>query len=544
VSVGVADEAQPATDPGWKRGPSLVGALWRYRWAVLVVTLVAAVAGYLYTAAKPPVYEAVGRVTLASPYDRTLFRNERGVPFVEIGSYLDTQANRMTSPDVLAGASELLEGRMGPGQIRPLVEAQSSTSILDVTVRVRFEDPAEAANVVNAVIQAYQNIATAQMQARVEASVAQLTELEADLRQRLLALSEDENGNSDPLVQSERNSLSAELADLQTRAGQIRADAAVYGAGIERVEPAVAPELPVSETPRRMAAVCGLLGFIAALIGAFWRSERAQVIDSSDDAAGAVDAPLLGVLSTHPAPTAAAAAPVVMAPDSSPAREHQFVASKLALLGRENEPRVVLVTSPDETPGKSVVALNLALSAALDQRAVMLADVDTSGWLTSLLGADGKCGVSDLIERSTEGDVVVGDCVAAVGQLPSVDGFRFIPAGTATRDDGGGTTAAPQMAKLLARLLQEADLIVLNGPPLLLAPAAPRLAADVDGVVLVVARGTTLEDLRRTTDLLRLAKTPFIGYIFDRSRRPGRWRLWHRGWLAWAGNRPAHRQAQ
>ena len=542
----MSDEERPATDPGWKRGPSLVGALWRYKWAVLVLTLLAAVVGYVYTAAKPPVYEAVGRVTLASPYDQTLFRQERGVPFVEIDRFLNTQADRMTSPDVLAGASELLEGRLGPGQIRQLVEAQSSTSVLEVTVRVRLEDPSEAANVVNAVIQAYQNVAAAQMQAQVEASVAQLAELEADLRQRLLALSEEE-GDSDPLVQSERQSLSAELADLQTKAGQIRADAAVYGAGIERVEPAVAPELPVSETPRRMAVVFGLLGFIAALIGAFWRGERAQVIDSSDDAAGAVDAPLLGVLSSHRARTATAAAPVVTAPDSSPAREHQFIASKLALLGRESEPRVVLVTSPVETPGKSVVALNLALSGALDQRAVMLADVDTAGWLTSLLGADGRCGVSDLIARSTEGDVVVGDCVAAVDELPAVDGFRFIPAGTAAGEGGGGTTAAPQMAKLLARLLQEADLIVLNGPSLLRAPAAPRLAADVDGVVLVVARGTTLEDLRRTTDLLRLAKTPVIGYIFDRSRRPGRW-LWLGSWLASAGKRsaarPTHRQSR
>jgi Mrp family chromosome partitioning ATPase len=543
----VSDEEQPATDPGWKRGPSLVGALWRHRWAVLVVTLLAAAVGYAYTAAKPPVFEAVGRVTLANPFDRTLFRNERGVAFVEFDRYLNTQADRMTSPDVLSAATELLEGRLEPGQIRQLVEAQSSTSILEVTVRVRFEDPTEAANVVNAVIQAYQNVAAAQMEAQVEASVAQLAALEAGLQERLLALSEEAGEDPDPLVQSELDSLNARLADLQTKAGQIRADAAVFGAGIERVEPAVAPELPVSESPRRMAAVFGLLGFIAALIGAFWRSERAQVIDSSDDAAGAVDAPLLGVLSTHQARTATAAAPVVTAPDSSPAREHQFVASKLALLGRESEPRVVLVTSPEETPGKSVVALNLALSAALDQRAVMLADVDTAGWLTSLLGADGRCGVSDLIARSTEGDVVVGDCVAAVDQLPAVDGFRFIPAGTAAGDGGGGTTAAPQMAKLLARLLQEADLIVLNGPPLLRAPAALRLAADVDGVVLVVARGTTLEDLRRTTDLLRLAKTPIIGYIFDRSRRPSRWRPWHRSRLSSAEDRPAnraHRQAR
>jgi Mrp family chromosome partitioning ATPase len=512
----------------------LVGALWRYRWAILVFALVCASAGFIYTAIRPPAFEASGRVSLTSPHDRTLFRNERGVPFVEVERYLDTQADRMTSPDVLAGAAELLEGRFRPGEIREMVEAQSPPSKYEITVRARFEDATEAANVVNAVIQAYQNAATAEVQAQVEASVNELAELEADLRQRLLALE-----GSDPAVQSERENLSEELADVQTRAGQIRADAAVYGPGIERVQPAVVPEQPVSETPRRMAVVFGLLGFIAALIMAFWRSERTQVIDSGDDAAAAVDAPLLGVLPNHPARTATAAAAVVTAPDSSAARDHQFIASKLALLGRESEPRVVLVTSPGETSGKSVAALNLALSAALDQRAVILADVDAAGWLTSLLGANGRRGVSDLIARSAEGDVVVGDCVATVDQLPAVDGFRFIPAGTAAGNGGGGTTAMPRMAKLLARLLQEADLIVLDGPPMLRAPAAPRLAADVDGVVLVVARGTTFEDLRRTTDLLRLAKTPFIGYIFDPSRRPSRWRPWRRSAPARAEDRPA-----
>ena len=58
-----------------------------------------------------------------------------------------------------------------------------------MTVHARYEDPTQAADVVNAVMQAYQNIAAAQLQAQVEASVAQLAELEADLQERLLALS-------------------------------------------------------------------------------------------------------------------------------------------------------------------------------------------------------------------------------------------------------------------------------------------------------------------------------------------------------------------
>ena len=525
----MANDAQHVADPGWKRGPSLVGSLWRYRWPIVIAAFLSAVAGYVYTTVQPPEYEAVGRVTFSSPFDRTLFRNERGVPFVEIPRYLNTQASRMTSPDVLAGASELLEGRLRPGQIRQLVETRSSTSILEVTVSVRHEDPTQAADVVNAVMEAYQDIATEQLEAQVDASIAQLAELEANLRARLLALSEDEDSN-DPLVQSQRNSISAELTDLQTRAGQIRADAAVYGTGIERVDPAVAPEIPVSETPRRMAAVFGMLGFIAALIVAFWRGERTQAVNGSDDASGALGTPLLGTMSSIETRNAAAAAPVVTAPGSGAAREHQFIASKLALLGRESAPQVLLVTSPRDTPGKSVSALNLALSAALDHRTVILADIDAAGWLTDFLGASGKRGISDLIDRSAEGDVVLDDCVAAIDGLPPVDGFRFIPAGTAA-EEGSRTTSPPRMAKLLAQLLQEADFIVLDGPPLLEAPAATRLAADADGIVLVVPRGTKLEDLRKTTELVDLVNTATAGYIFDRSQPPRRWQQWQ--WRPW-----------
>jgi Mrp family chromosome partitioning ATPase len=276
-----------------------------------------------------------------------------------------------------------------------------------------------------------------------------------------------------------------------------------------------------------MAAVFGALGFIAAIIVAFWRSERTRVVNGADDASGSLDAPLLGVISTNGPRTPAAAAPVVTAPDSAAAREHHFIASKLALLGGDSEPRMIMVTSPGETPGKSVAALNLALSTALDHRTVILADVDAKGWLTDLLGARGKIGISDLLARSAYGDVVIDDCVAAVDEFPKVDAFRFIPAGSAA-GEGGGTTAGAQMSKLLARLLQEADVVVLDGAAFLEAPAATRLAADADSVVLVVPRGTKAEDLQKTTELIHLARTAPAGYIFDRSRAPGRWRLWPR----------------
>jgi Mrp family chromosome partitioning ATPase len=76
--------------------------------------------------------------------------------------------------------------------------------------------------------------------------------------------------------------------------------------------------------------------------------------------------------------------------------------------------------------------------------------------------------------------------------------------------------------------MQEADLIVLDGPPLLRVPASSKLAADADRVVLVVGRGTNLGDLRKATGLIRLAKAAFVGYVFDRSRPLRSWWPWRR----------------
>jgi Mrp family chromosome partitioning ATPase len=390
---------------------------------------------------------------------------------------------------------------------------------------------------VNAVIRAHQDVATAQLQAQVDASVAQLGELETELRQRLAALPPVD---IDPRIREERDRLSGELGNVQTKAGQIRADAAVQGAGVERISWASAPEEPVSGSPRRTALIFGLLGFIAALIFAFWRSERVQVIENSRDVAAAVDAPQMGVVASPASGTATAAAAVVTAPRSGAGREHQLIASKLALVARGSElqaipvtspAEIVLVVSPKTTSGKSVTALNLALAAAQDQRSVILLDLDNAGAMTNLLGAGGKLGLSNLLECSDESDAVVADFVATVDGLPRVDGFRFIPLGTTASDDRD-VSAAPQLSKLLTRLQQEADLIILDGPPMLLAPAAMKLAVIVDGIILVVARGSALEDLRQTWGVLEMARAPVIGYVFDRSRPPRPWRFWRKNWPA------------
>lgn len=511
----------PSADSIWdrERGPSLLRAIWRYRYAILVVALLSGAVGYVRESRKPPVYEAASNIQLLNPYDRTLFRQERGTAFTDLVRYLGSQADLVMSPDVMARASELLHGELRPPQIRQIVTAQSSTTVYEITVRGRAGDPAVVASVVNAVTEAYQDVAEERVKATEVASVAQLKKLEAEFQQRLDALPA---GGGDSTVESQRTGLAAQIATLQARQGQIRADAVVYGAGIDRIDKARPPEYPISDTPRRSAIIFGLLGLIAALIAAFWRSERVRVVDSGEDAAGAVGAPLLGVLPRHPTDSAPAAAPVLLAPASPAAREYEFIASALSLAARDSERRLVLVTSLEAGEAKSVTALNLALSAAQDQRSVVLLDVEPAGMLTGLLRGNGLRGASDLVALSAAG-FGFGLRDGSTSPIDGADSFHFVPGGT-RESKGRDTAESTQMAKVLVQLQQETDLVFVDGPALRESPGGIKLAAAVDGVILVVPRGTKVDQLRQAGALLATARAPIVGVVFGRSRSAGWWR--------------------
>jgi Mrp family chromosome partitioning ATPase len=492
-------------------------AVWHQRYVVVGVALLCAVAGYLYTSSRPEVYEATARVELRNPYDMTLFRNERGTAFTEIDRYLNTQADMVTSPDVLTRASQLLDGRVTRAEIRQSVVAQSSTKLFLVTVTGRTADPRTTAAIVNAVVKAYEEVGDKRVKQDAATSIAALRKLDDQLTARLNALPD---GNS-PSAQAARSALSNQLADVEAKEGEIQADAEKFGAGIERIDAARQPEIPITDTPRRRALIFGLLGLVAALVYAFWRGERTRLIDNADDAAAAANVPLLGVLPRHPTDTAPAAAPVLSAPGSPAARDYEFIASTLSLTARDSEQRVIVVTSLEAGRAKSVTALNIALSAAEDQRTTILLDAEPAGLLTNLLRARASRGVSDLVALSGAG-LGFGLRDGSTAPIEGLEWLHFVPAGT--RESTGRDTAdSPQLAKVLVQLQQEADLVFVDGPALRERPGGLKLAAAVDGVILVVHRGTRLEDLQWASSMLSAAGVPVVGIVFDRSRVTRRW---------------------
>lgn len=163
------------------------------------------------------------------------------------------------------------------------------------------------------------------------------------------------------------------------------------------------------------------------------------------------------------------------------------------------ERRVIMVTSARAGEGKSFVALNLALSFAMDEGIpALLIDADHTGSTASdLLGVPNAPG---LIEGLVEPRMPLGALARKSEGLP----FTFLPPGrsvpSATALFGGAG-----MAELLrdAGRLDPGGTIVVDAPPLLSTTEAMELALRAGNILVVVEAGATSDAaVRSALDLL------------------------------------------
>lgn len=160
---------------------------------------------------------------------------------------------------------------------------------------------------------------------------------------------------------------------------------------------------------------------------------------------------------------------------------------------QERKPfRSLLVTSPAPEDGKSVTALNLALTfGMLPGYQALLVDGDLRrGRLGKMLGAEDRPGLSNLIEGSAELEDVVLKC----DDIP----VHFMVRGSSTIPPGEllhSSRLIPQFRKMTERF----SLVLVDSPPVNLVADAQLLAAGCDAV-LVVARAfaTSRKALQKT----------------------------------------------
>lgn len=306
------------------------------------------------------------------------------------------------------------------------------------------------------------------------------------------------------------------LRDLESSASSLRN---LYDNFLQRSMEAVQQQtFPVSEAriispasePLRKSSPKSLLILAGALVGgtllggaaAFMREQMDNVFREPSEVERATGIECLGILPrVEPIPSDVAqpadrakrllrtdqgiAHHVVAAPFSRFTETLRNVKVAIDLAGLRLSTRVIGVASALPQEGKTTVAGNLANLLAGSKHRVLLIDADLRNpALTRSLVPEAQAGLVEVLQsRVSEQDVIWIDPVTGLHVLPAVVPGRI----SLTAD----LISSDEMARLLGRLRENYDRIVLDLPPIL--PVVDVKAAShlIDGFVFVTAWGRT-----------------------------------------------------
>lgn len=171
--------------------------------------------------------------------------------------------------------------------------------------------------------------------------------------------------------------------------------------------------------------------------------------------------------------------------------------------------QAILVTSSSPGEGKSITAMNLAVTMAQAGRRTVYVDADLRRPTGHhMMGLSREPGLSDVLFDSERADFQ--------RFTTDVDDLYVIPAG-ASVPNPAEMLGSKRMRDLIARLREEFDVVVIDTPPVLAVTDAMLVSPQCDAVVLVcTADETTWQMLERADETLRDVGTSITGVVLNR----------------------------
>lgn len=200
------------------------------------------------------------------------------------------------------------------------------------------------------------------------------------------------------------------------------------------------------------------------------------------------------------------------APHSTPFQEaFRSLNANIRLLNPDVPVRSLVVSSPAPNNGKTTVSSHLALTAAAMGQRVLLIDTDLRRpRLHHQLGLSNEVGLTDVVSSGI-------DFREALQPIPWEPNVWVLPSGTLPPDPTR-ILASTAMHSLMAEAANEFDFVIYDTPPLLGFADVYLLAAQTDGLLLVVRLNQLKQVLlEQAMDELRVSTIPMIGSVVNAS---------------------------
>ncbi len=454
----------------------------RRAWVIVVVTVLAVAAAYAWAATRDKSYTAVGQIVVAQTTEKGVVATQNQVVQSDA---VHRQALRHV-PDA------------------PRVAATFDGESGSVTLRAKSTDPELAARSIDAHIQAYKDYLTYTAIGRLGAVNNQIN----TLQEQIDTLNQQLRGQpAPPSVVNQITSLASQMRVLRDRLPELRVAVALAGPNVE-VLLGGSPPGKSSTITERNAMLIGLgVGLLLGVLAALLLELLDDSIRTQQDLvriAGA-DVPVLG---TIPPMRSRSARVVVLEHPASPAAEAYRSLRTAVLFAVADRARCIAITTARTRNGKTETATNLAvLTAQMGERTVLV-DCDMRfPRVHDFFGIPNDTGFTSVVAGESD-----------VGSLQPIAGNNrlfVLPTGPVPPKPAE-LLASPRSHEVLAGLLADDTLVIVDTPPLLLATDAVALAPALGGILLVVtARVTRKKELRKALELLRQVDGPLLGLVLQ-----------------------------
>jgi capsular exopolysaccharide synthesis family protein len=414
----------------------------------------------------------------------------------------------------------------------------ANTSLLVLTAQ--FSEPSQARDVANAWAQAFMTENTRMGQESISRQLSDIEKRIATCQQSIKTTSDaiavlNSNLNTSNQLQSQ-----AELNRLQTELsfyeGQYNAQMSAYtnmlqlesraSTKIVLTNPAqLPPAIPLGkQLPVKSIVLGAIIGLLLGLGIAFAREYFKDVVKSVEGIESTIGLPVLAEIEVLPAilrgnkkePSLVSNA----GSDSSIAQAYRVLSANIEFACSESKIGSVLVTSSNIGEGVSTTVGNLAVAFAQLGRKVIVVDANLSNaHLHELFGVSNTRGLTDLFTNE-------GLNTNNLLQPTSFQGISILSCGS-LKMSNAILLGIPNITRLIAELKTMADIVIVDGPPVLVSGDAVALTTSVDGVILLAEYAktsiATIAKSVRSFGALQpkvvgtvLTKTPAFGLDFIR----------------------------
>lgn len=421
---------------------------------------------------------------------------------------------------------ERVQKALGDSPVSAGYSASAANQSQVISVTATGTDPDQVALVANTVVTEFQGyigdqtaerVATARE--RIDNQISVLEERRTQIDAEIGQLESSQNANSETTqrdiddLRTERSNITSSLLDLQQQALTLEGQVTASGVQIQKLNDAQVPGAPFSPQPMR-SLMLGL--FVGALLGAgvvALLEFLDNTVKPEVDIQTLTGAPLLATVSQIAKLEPGGRQVYTMSqPQSAAAESMRLLRTNLEFASASDPIQAMTVSSSTPGEGKSTTAANLGVVMAQSGLATVVIDGDLrKPTQNRIFGVDNGAGLTTLLTHPDQSWQDVAKKVA----LP---GLFLIPSGPIPPNPSD-LLASDRFARLIERIKTEADLVIIDSPPVLSASDALAISRHTDGVVLVSYSGKTRTDaLRHAAHSIHQGGIRLIGVVLNRQK--------------------------